>query len=99
MHVHYYLACLFKPAFISTGEDDYSFTDLQMFFTGDQVEIEFSIATDSIALEGNERFSISVTLVETFLPALPAANEFVADPLIVTIQDLNGTQCLNSDYI
>ena len=54
------------------------------------LRIEFSIPTDSVALEGNESFSISATISPQI------ANEFVADPLIVTIQDVNGTQCGNS---
>ena len=73
-----------------TGAGEYSFTDLNGQFITDPLEVDFSIPTDSIALEGNETFCINATLLDTFPSVAPETNEFVADPLIVIIQDVNG---------
>ena len=87
--------CLLFLTFFFTGTEDYSFTDLaDEFIMTDPVGIQFSISTDSVALEGNETFSISATLLDTIPSIAPAANEFVADPLVVSIQDVNGTLCV-----
>ena len=49
------------------------------------VRIEFSILTDSVALEGNENFSINATFNETFQQIKLQDNEFVSNPLVVTM--------------
>ena len=64
-----------------------------MFISGPgPVRIEFSILTDSVALEGNESFFVNATFDETFQQIKIKDNEFVANPLIVSIQDVNGKQ-------
>ena len=77
-----------------TGARDYSFTDLTDQFISGPLAVQFSIPTDSVALEGNETFSLNAALLDTISSIAPAANEFVADPLIVSIQDVNGTLCV-----
>ena len=71
-------------SFSFTGEDDYSFAnqiDFVVNVSTGLVRIEFSILANGV---GNKSFSISATLEDEL-----RANEFVADPLIVTIY---GTQ-------
>ena len=88
-NLHY---LILKCSFLCfTGARDYSFTDIIGQFISGQLEVQFSISTDSVALEGSETFSISATLLDTIASIAPAANEFVADPFIVKIQDVNGT--------
>ena len=77
-----------------TGARDYSFTDIPGEFVGGSLAVRFSIPTDSIALEGIETFSLNGALLDTISSIAPAANEFVADPLVVSIQDVNGTLCV-----
>ena len=83
---------LFHSCF--AGARDYSFTDMIDKFVFGPLEVQFSIPTDSVALEGNETFSLNAALLDTIPSIAPAVNEFVADPLIVSIQDLNGTLCV-----
>ena len=77
-----------------TGARDYSFTDITGQFISGPFVVQFSIPTDSVALERNETFSLNAALLDTISSIAPAANEFVADPLIVSIQDVNGTLCV-----
>ena len=63
------------------------------------VRIEFSILTDSVALEGNENFSINATFNETFQQIKLQDNEFVSNPLVVSIQDVNGKQHNMNDQL
>ena len=83
---------MFILTFFFTATEDYSLTDSTgQFITTLPVTIEFSISTDSVALEGNETFCINATLLHTITSIAPAANEFVVDPLVVKILDVNGT--------
>jgi imidazole glycerol phosphate synthase subunit HisF len=79
---------------INASADEYSFTDVTDEFNI-LTTIGIYILTDSVALEGNETFSINASLVNDNPLLKPAENEFVADPLIVIIQDVNGNTVCN----